>query len=68
MWPTIRHMYSGQDAAPLEDVAPMWRHVCPIERMPFEVGAGEACTWCGEQERQRPLLRLVVDNGRAAHT
>jgi hypothetical protein len=39
----------------------MWRHACPIERTSFEIGAGEACSWCGQYERERPpALQLVV--------
>lgn len=33
-----------------DPVAPaMWRHDCPAEG-PLEVGAGEACSWCGAGE------------------
>ena len=28
----------------------MWKHYCPIEEDDMEIGEGEECNWCGEEE------------------
>jgi DNA-directed RNA polymerase subunit RPC12/RpoP len=33
-----------------EDEPEMWKHFCEVERSQMEIGKGEACSWCGEEE------------------
>ena len=28
----------------------MWKHYCKIEEDDMEIGEGEECNWCGEEE------------------
>ena len=28
----------------------MWKHYCKIEEDDMEIGEGEECSWCGEEE------------------
>jgi len=33
-----------------EDDPEMWKHFCEVEGTEMEIGKGEACSWCGEEE------------------
>jgi hypothetical protein len=35
-----------------EDEPEMWKHFCEVEGTEMEIGKGEACSWCGEEEHE----------------
>ena len=35
-----------------EDEPEMWKHFCEVEETEMEIGKGEACSWCGEEEHE----------------